>query len=63
MTAGHETTSKMVGTLSPAAFLYIVVLTNSAGHVRTLGVGQAPRCPGKTARGDHRDPDESQGEG
>ena len=63
MMAGHETTSKMVGTMSPAAVLYVVVLTNSAAHIRTLGVGQEPRCPGKTARGDRRDPDESQGEG
>ena len=57
MLAGHETTSKAVGTLSSFSN---VVLTNSPADVCTLGVGQTPGFPGETSCGDQRDSGKSQ---
>ena len=42
MLAGHETTSKTVGTLSWAVFFVEVVLMNSPADLWILGVGQTP---------------------
>ena len=42
MLAGHETTSRTVGTLFSVVFFSDVVLTNSPADLWILGVGQAP---------------------
>ena len=39
MLAGHETTSKTVGTFSSAVIFSDAILTNSSADLRILGVG------------------------
>ena len=49
MLGGHETTAKAVKTVSSLVSFLNVVLIDYPADLCTLGVSQAPRCPGETA--------------